>query len=189
MNSMIQEMCQKMDSVRPVTYAEILKSRSADDVEKIKQYEKAGLHTMALAVERAAFTRQMDSLGYQQMSILDAARNLPGGEKARVASIPYSEFGTPSSIEIGTRWRTHFIAAPVGDLRHVVPYGVVLRMNELRESGLMTDFIAVGPRDAFNIPAMIDPILLGYRAEIPGWSARTPALLSGAIPTFFVASW
>lgn len=73
-----------------------------------------------------------------------------------------------------------------------IPYGIVLRLNELKAAKLFNAFSVVAPAAAFRTPEEIDPILIGQIWTLPplrNKSGEIEITGSGEIKNFVLASW
>ena len=67
-----------------------------------------------------------------------------------------------------------------------IPYGVVLRINELKDVKIFNTFNVLAPIEAWTHQTDIDPIIVGSIWELPKKDGRHNR---AGIQHFFVAQW
>ena len=63
---------------------------------------------------------------------------------------------------------SHVVIASCDQLATPMPYGVLLKMAELKESGLFDGFLAIAPSECFVRPTHDDPVIVGIIGRGPG---------------------
>lgn len=87
------------------------------------------------------------------------------------------------------QWKV--VAGPLDCLKRDIPYGVILRVNELKKLKLFNCFMAVAPEEAWRTSSQIDPVIIARISEMPAPKEQGgPNILSeGKQAFFFVAQW
>lgn len=73
-------------------------------------------------------------------------------------------------------------------LKRELPYGVVLRLNELKKLKLFNSFTVVAPMDAWLKQSDIDPVIVANLYQIPP-DDNGNYNSAGSISSYFVARW
>jgi hypothetical protein len=84
-----------------------------------------------------------------------------------------------------TKWSCSF--GKVNYLKRELPYGVVLRMNEVRKLKLFNCFNVLAPKEAWERKTDIDPILVATIWEIT--KEKEGHSTAGQVAHFFLAQW
>lgn len=82
-------------------------------------------------------------------------------------------------------WRCRF--GKIDYLERDIPYGVILRINELKELKIFNCFSIVAPIEAWQHKTDIDPIVLGFIWEMPVTGNEYSK--AGDTQAFFIAQW
>lgn len=85
------------------------------------------------------------------------------------------------------KWR--MVGGPMDYLKIQIPYGVVLRTQELRKLKLFNCFMVFAPEEAFSSLGKIDPIVVGRISECAKDSDGAQLLCRGQQALYFVAQW
>lgn len=84
-------------------------------------------------------------------------------------------------------WRCRF--GRLDYLKRDIPYGVVLRINELKELKIFNAFNVLAPLEAWESKTDIDPIVVASIWELPLNEKTGKSSTSGEEKHFFVAQW
>lgn len=84
------------------------------------------------------------------------------------------------------KWRCRF--SKLDYLKREIPYGVLLRINELKELKLFNVFNIVAPLEAFERNTDIDPIVLATIWEVPPRD-KDKGSTAGQAQHYFLAQW
>lgn len=87
------------------------------------------------------------------------------------------------------KWRCRF--GKLNYLKRTIPYGVVLRINELKEAKTFNAFSVLAPMEAWERKTDIDPIVVGSIWEIIKNEDKNSknTLTSGQVKHYFIAQW
>jgi hypothetical protein len=85
-----------------------------------------------------------------------------------------------------TKWEVH--SGKLDYLKREIPYGVVLRINKLKELKLFNAFGAVAPKEAWWSQKEIDPIIFGAIWEMPP-DDQGKITTAGNSKLYFIAKW
>lgn len=86
------------------------------------------------------------------------------------------------------KWRV--VGGVVNYLKKEIPYGIVLRMNELRKLKIFNCFMAFAPEAAWRSMGAVDPIIVGRISECARDNeAEERYLKGGKQATFFIGRW
>lgn len=83
-------------------------------------------------------------------------------------------------------WRLQF--SKLDYLKREIPYGVVLRINEIKKLKLFNVFNCLAPMEAWERKTDIDPIIVASIWEMPPFEAPNTAT-AGQVAHFFLAQW
>lgn len=93
----------------------------------------------------------------------------------------FANFFFPSISSV--KWQVK--ANTLDMLKKEIPYGVLLRIEEIKKLNFFNAFVAVAPAEAWRqSPEPIDPVILAINKEFPEESTS-----SGRISYYFVAKW
>lgn len=184
--------------------------------DQIEALEKANLPRQKAAAIYDMRKWQVEKLGLKELGISDAVKILMGqqhtahrdGDKHKIEYVYNHHTGQIENAWTGTatiyyrKERIHpwykppFIKQIIWEcqsgkldyLKREIPYGVILKINELKELGIFNSFSAVAPIEAWWKQKDIDPIVLGHLWQLPpdddGKYSQT-----GFATTFFIAKW
>ena len=88
------------------------------------------------------------------------------------------------------KWRV--IDGKLDFIKREIPYGVVLKMNELKELKLFNGFSIIAPKEAWERRTENDPIVYAEIWELPNTQPnidKTEKQTSGLSAQFFLAQW
>ena len=84
------------------------------------------------------------------------------------------------------KWRVRW--GKLDYLKRVIPYGVILRINELKPLRLFNVFSVLAPIEAWERDTDIDPVVVAAIWEIPPVESGQPGT-AGQAAHFFLAQW
>ncbi len=107
-----------------------------------------------------------------------------------------SDLWVPNLTFLRGHWwsKDHYVVQnrPMGQLLRPIPYGVVLRLQEIKELKLFNAFSVLAPREAFATQQFAhDPIVIGemWRNETPQRNEYDSLYDSTQQTYFFIAKW
>lgn len=86
-----------------------------------------------------------------------------------------------------TVWEAQF--GKLDYLKRVIPYGVVLKINECQELKLFNVFNVLAPLEAWERKTDIDPIVVATIWEMPPKEDGVESASAGQVAHFFLAQW
>lgn len=84
-------------------------------------------------------------------------------------------------------WKVQF--GKLDYLKREIPYGVVLRINEVKKLKLFNAFNVLAPMEAWERKTDIDPIIVASLWEMPPKDDGNPAEAAGQVAHYFLAQW
>lgn len=84
-------------------------------------------------------------------------------------------------------WRCRF--GKLDYLERQIPFGVVLKINELKDLKVFNCFNVLAPKEAWEHQTDIDPIVVGSIWELPMNEKKKRQTKAGDVQHFFIAQW
>jgi len=85
-----------------------------------------------------------------------------------------------------TKWEV--LSGKMDYLKREIPYGIVLKINELKKLKIFNSFCIVAPKDAWWTQKEIDPIIYGEIYQLPP-DDKGKYTTSGTTNNYFIAKW
>lgn len=183
--------------------------------DKMLALKIANLSTHISRLEKQINSKVATELGFQEFTIEGLARLLMQEEELpisieRMNSMMYEWFyakeefkkfielfrrGEISAQSVNVIFKKRFFSkkakketcrfGSLNGLKVDIPYGVVLRINELKNLGIFSCFNVIAPETAWHENKYVDPIVVASIAEISPWGTVSLETMSH----FFVAKW
>lgn len=109
-----------------------------------------------------------------------------GGTPTMMYRMERKGFWYAPPFKLVEKWRCQF--GKLDYLKREIPYGVVLRMNEVRKVKLFNCFNVLAPMEAWERKTDIDPVLVATIWEMP-LDQEGKAKSAGQAAHFFLAQW
>lgn len=182
--------------------------RFAEHKEQIDAYEQAGLRVQASKLKKKINISIAKDVGFQELNIESLARILMKENKLPFQvdewapehiyewNSGFSQCLRTNSIDVSFIKRNLFVKKKISKcrmgaldfLKIEIPYGVVLRVNELKELGIFTCFNVIAPEKVWQQPVYRDPIVVASIAEMSAVYHGNYVRIED-MTHFFVAKW